>query len=173
MSFKTDYRLMQVKSIAECSKRALSLRALFCLFLSGRFTQVVLYTFNFQVNSMLCFVMFAMLLENQIIYTAFGFNTRPTLIGLIIIFQFIFSPYNEVNIKPTLIGQIIIFQFIFSPYNEVNIKPILIVLTIRFQFILSPYGEVNTRFTLIGFIISFQFIFSPYDMVNTRFTLKG
>ena len=75
----------------------LSLRALFCLFLSGLFTQVVLYTFNFQVNSMLCFVMFAMLLENQIIYTAFGFNTRPTLIGLIIIFQFVFSPYNEVK----------------------------------------------------------------------------
>ena len=50
--FNTNYRLMQVKSIAECSKRSilqnfrpalsyhLSLRSLFCLFLSGRFTQV-------------------------------------------------------------------------------------------------------------------------------------
>ena len=46
---------MQVKSIAECSKRSilqyvqpslsyqLSLRSLICLFLSGRFTQVLLY----------------------------------------------------------------------------------------------------------------------------------
>ena len=55
MFFKTNYRLMQVKSIAECSKASilqyfrpsfsyhLSLRSLFCLFLSGRFTQVLLY----------------------------------------------------------------------------------------------------------------------------------
>ena len=53
--FKTNYRLMQVKSIAECSKGSilqyfrpslsyhLSLRSLFCLFLSGCFTQVLLY----------------------------------------------------------------------------------------------------------------------------------
>ena len=53
--FKTNYRLMQVKSIAECSKGSilqyfrpslsyhLSLRSLFCLFLSCRFTQVLLY----------------------------------------------------------------------------------------------------------------------------------
>ena len=54
MGFKTDYRLMQVKSIAECSKGInlqyfrptlsyqLSLRPLICLVLSGRFTQVLL-----------------------------------------------------------------------------------------------------------------------------------
>ena len=53
--FKTNYLLMQVKSIAECSKESilqhfrpslsyhLSLRSLFCLFLSGRFRQVLLY----------------------------------------------------------------------------------------------------------------------------------
>ena len=53
--FKTNYSLMQVKSITECSKGSilqyfwpslsyhLSLRPLFCLFLSGRFTQVLLY----------------------------------------------------------------------------------------------------------------------------------
>ena len=51
--FKTNYRLMQVKSTAECSKGSilqyfrpslsyhLSLGSLFCLFLGGRFTQVV------------------------------------------------------------------------------------------------------------------------------------
>ena len=53
--FKTDYRLMQFKSIAECSKGSilqyfqpslryhLSLTSLFCLFLSGRLRQVLLY----------------------------------------------------------------------------------------------------------------------------------
>ena len=53
--FKTEYRLMQVKSIADCSKGSimqyfrpslsyhLSLRSLFCLFLSGRLRQVLLY----------------------------------------------------------------------------------------------------------------------------------
>ena len=53
--FNTDYRLMQVKSIAEGSKGGiqqyfrrslsyhLSLRSLFCLFLCGRLRQVLLY----------------------------------------------------------------------------------------------------------------------------------
>ena len=52
---KTNYRLLQVKSIAECSNWSslqyfrpsftyyLSLRSLFCLFLSGRFRQVLPY----------------------------------------------------------------------------------------------------------------------------------
>ena len=44
--FKTNYRLMQVKSIAECSNASLSehlsLRSLFCLVLSGRLRQVLL-----------------------------------------------------------------------------------------------------------------------------------
>ena len=71
--FKTDYHLMQFKSIAECSKSILqsfqpslsyhlSLRFLFCLFLSGRFGQVLLY-FNTEDNlaivlsdKMFCFV---------------------------------------------------------------------------------------------------------------------
>ena len=55
--FKTDYRLMQVKSIAECSKGSilqyfrpsssyhLSLRSLFCQGLSGHLRQVLLYVF--------------------------------------------------------------------------------------------------------------------------------
>ena len=53
--FKTNYRLMQVKRIAECSKESIlqyflpplsyhmSLRSLFCLFVSGRLRQVLLY----------------------------------------------------------------------------------------------------------------------------------
>ena len=46
MFFKTGYRLMQVRSIAECSNGAfglLPLRPLFCLFLSGRLRQGLLY----------------------------------------------------------------------------------------------------------------------------------
>ena len=54
--FKANYRLMQVKCIAECSKGSilqyfrpslsyrLSLRSLFCLFLSGRLRQVLMYS---------------------------------------------------------------------------------------------------------------------------------
>ena len=53
--FRTDYCLMQAKSIAECSKGSIlqyfrpslsyhfSLRHLFCLFLSGRLRQILLY----------------------------------------------------------------------------------------------------------------------------------
>ena len=55
MFFKTDYRLMQVKSIAECSKGSIlqyfrpslsyhfPLRPLLCIFLSDRLRQVLLY----------------------------------------------------------------------------------------------------------------------------------
>ncbi|XP_050393950.1 CAAX prenyl protease 1 homolog [Patella vulgata] len=49
-----------------------------------------------QVNTFLCFMMFAMLINRKELFTAFGFNTQPTLIGLLIIFQFVFSPYNEI-----------------------------------------------------------------------------
>ena len=54
---KTNYGLMEVKSIAECSNGSilqdfrpslsyhLSLGSLFCLFLSGSFTQVLLYLY--------------------------------------------------------------------------------------------------------------------------------
>uniref|UniRef100_A0A0B7AXJ1 CAAX prenyl protease n=1 Tax=Arion vulgaris TaxID=1028688 RepID=A0A0B7AXJ1_9EUPU len=49
-----------------------------------------------QVNLFLCFMVFAVLMKKTILYAAFGFSTQPTLIGLIIIFQFIFAPYNEV-----------------------------------------------------------------------------
>ena len=56
LGFKTDYCLMQVKSIAECSKGAfcntfdlqqvviLSLSPLVCLFMNGCLRQVLLYT---------------------------------------------------------------------------------------------------------------------------------
>lgn len=50
-----------------------------------------------QMNSFLCFFLFAALIGRKELFAAFGFHsTQPTLIGLMIIFQFIFSPYNEV-----------------------------------------------------------------------------
>ncbi|XP_043916055.1 CAAX prenyl protease 1 homolog [Protopterus annectens] len=50
-----------------------------------------------QVNSFLCFFLFAILIGQKELFSAFGFHdSQPTLIGLLIIFQFIFSPYNEV-----------------------------------------------------------------------------
>ena len=57
LTFKINYRLMQVKSIAECSKGIilqyfrpllsyhLSFRSLFCLFLNDRYTHVLLYIY--------------------------------------------------------------------------------------------------------------------------------
>ena len=63
MVFKTDYCLMQVKSISECSKGNIlqyfcpslsynvSLRSLFCLFLSGCLRQVLLYYTFQRVNN--------------------------------------------------------------------------------------------------------------------------
>lgn len=52
------------------------------------------------MNSFLCFSLFAALIGRKELFVAFGFNdSQPTLIGLMIIFQFIFSPYNEVNVK--------------------------------------------------------------------------
>ena len=65
MVFKTDYCLMQVKSIAECPKGSilqyfrpslnnqLPLRSLFYLFLSGRFTHVLLYIAKLKAAAML------------------------------------------------------------------------------------------------------------------------
>ncbi|XP_052033205.1 CAAX prenyl protease 1 homolog isoform X2 [Apodemus sylvaticus] len=50
-----------------------------------------------QMNSFLCFFLFAVLIGRRELFAAFGFyDSQPTLIGLLIIFQFIFSPYNEV-----------------------------------------------------------------------------
>lgn len=51
------------------------------------------------MNSFLCFSLFAVLIGRKELFVAFGFDdSQPTLIGLMIIFQFIFSPYNEVSV---------------------------------------------------------------------------
>lgn len=48
------------------------------------------------INTFLYFLIFAVLMNRQVFYEAFGFvNEKPVFIGLIIIVQFIFAPYNE------------------------------------------------------------------------------
>jgi STE24 endopeptidase len=51
-----------------------------------------------EVNLLCCFAVFGLLFQNVSIFQAFGFtNQRPVFIGLILIFQYIFSPYNEIS----------------------------------------------------------------------------
>ncbi|XP_064473049.1 CAAX prenyl protease 1 homolog [Ornithodoros turicata] len=48
-----------------------------------------------QVHLFFCFMIFAMLYQDARLYEAFGFyDTQPVFIGLILIFMYIFSPYN-------------------------------------------------------------------------------
>jgi len=49
-----------------------------------------------QVNTFLCFMVFGLLMDLKPLYSAFGFTDQPIFIGLVIIFQYIFSPYNEI-----------------------------------------------------------------------------
>lgn len=49
-----------------------------------------------EVNTFFYFLIFAVLMNRQVFYSAFGFDSeKPVIIGLIIILQFIFAPYNE------------------------------------------------------------------------------
>ncbi|GAB6027176.1 CAAX prenyl protease 1 [Chamberlinius hualienensis] len=48
-----------------------------------------------QANLLFCFIGFSFLYKSAVLYQAFDFyDSKPTFIGLLIIFQFIFSPYN-------------------------------------------------------------------------------
>lgn len=48
-----------------------------------------------QVNLFLIFGVFGSLSKYEPLYRAFGFSTQPAFIGLIIVMQFVFAPYNE------------------------------------------------------------------------------
>ncbi|CAC5426754.1 STE24 [Mytilus coruscus] len=56
-------------------------------------------------NSFLCFMLMSMLFRRGDLYLAFGFQSKPTIIGLIIIFQYILSPYHVMakELKSSLI----------------------------------------------------------------------
>lgn len=50
-----------------------------------------------EINLFLCFMVFGLLYKNKLIYASFGFmHAQPIFIGLMIIFQYIFSLYNEI-----------------------------------------------------------------------------
>jgi len=66
-----------------------------------------------QINLLFSFFVFGLLVNNTILYESFGFTggDQPTLIGLVIVFQFIFSPYNEfVGFLMTLLSRRFEFQ---------------------------------------------------------------
>ncbi|CAF1008983.1 unnamed protein product [Brachionus calyciflorus] len=65
-----------------------------------------------QINLFLYFLIFAALMNRQIFYSAFGFeDERPVLIGLLVILQFIFAPYNElISFLMTSLGRRFEFQ---------------------------------------------------------------
>ncbi|VDN59980.1 unnamed protein product [Dracunculus medinensis] len=48
-----------------------------------------------EINLLLVFFVFSFCYQESSLYLAFGFIDKPTLIGLIIIFQYIMAPYNE------------------------------------------------------------------------------
>jgi hypothetical protein len=51
-----------------------------------------------QVNLLLIFLVFGLLFQYEAMYRAFGFqHERPVLIGLVVVLQFIISPYNAVR----------------------------------------------------------------------------
>ena len=69
---------------------------------------------SLQVNTFFSFMIFGYLMHNKVLFASFGFpDSQPTMIGLVIIFQFIFSPYNEVSIA--------------SHKLEIQILPLLVV----------------------------------------------
>uniref|UniRef100_T1JP94 CAAX prenyl protease n=1 Tax=Strigamia maritima TaxID=126957 RepID=T1JP94_STRMM len=61
-----------------------------------KYNHVFKNLFITQVNLFICFAVFRLLYQNSQLYQAFGFNhSQPIFIGLLIIFQYVFSPYNE------------------------------------------------------------------------------
>ena len=62
-----------------------------------------------EINMLIIFSVFGLLYQNREVYAAFGFfDQKPIFIGLLIIFEYIFSPYNEVGSR---------FDFIRFPTN--------------------------------------------------------
>jgi len=62
-----------------------------------------------QVNIGLIFAVFSLLHDAAPLYEAFGFTTKPSFIGLVIVMQFVFAPYNEI---------LTLLMNMFSRHNE-------------------------------------------------------
>ncbi|PNF38343.1 CAAX prenyl protease 1-like protein [Cryptotermes secundus] len=65
-----------------------------------------------QMNLLLIFLVFGLLFQYEAMYRAFGFqHEKPILIGLVVVLQFIFSPYNAIlNFLMTILSRRFEFQ---------------------------------------------------------------
>lgn len=62
-----------------------------------KLSHIIKLMFISQINLLLTLAVFGLLYQNDKIFAAFGFyNEKPILIGLTIIFEYIFQPYNEI-----------------------------------------------------------------------------
>ncbi|CAH1715871.1 CAAX prenyl protease 1 homolog [Aphis gossypii] len=63
-----------------------------------KLNHILFYLIISQVNLFIMLFVFGWLYDNSMLYRAFGFyeSTHPVIIGLAIIFQYVFSPYNTV-----------------------------------------------------------------------------
>lgn len=88
-----------------------------------------------QVNTFFSFMIFGFLMHNKVLFASFGFpDSQPTMIGLMIIFQFIFSPYNEVSHKNNLsilstVCHVILFSLLLRIWWFVRVIYPLLLLT--------------------------------------------
>ncbi len=78
------------------------------------------------------FAVFAALFKHSVLYRAFGFTkTKPVLMGLLIIFQYVLSPYFEVRKKSKFIFD---EKILFLIYFKKVFSFALTALSRRFEF---------------------------------------
>ena len=150
---------MQVKSIAECSKGSILqyfwpslsyhlLRSLFCLFLSGLFTQVLLYdhfmviSYNYLVNKFCCHNM-------TMLYT--------------------YLCYNEVCYKETAL-----YLHVFYKNTMFEIALAMVSKNTMFKIALALVSK-NTMFKIalaLVFIVRVHFLFYTIGKQKSRYTLS-
>ncbi|VDN09161.1 unnamed protein product [Dibothriocephalus latus] len=106
-----------------------------------------------QVNLLLMFIFFQLMINMDPLFTSFGFqpSTTPILLRLIIIFQFVFMPYNAVlDFLMTLVGRSFEFHadaFAVGLKNGEKLKSALIVLT-KDNLSFPVYDHIYSLFTL-------------------------
>jgi hypothetical protein len=79
-----------------------------------------------QVNLFLIFLVFGMLFQYEAMYVAFGFqHEKPVLVGLLVLLQFIFSPYNAVSYVVSMEANNFIASFCNHSSPLLHSKPII------------------------------------------------
>ena len=65
-----------------------------------------------EINMFFCFMVFGLLYQNSAIYSSIGFvDEKPIFIGLLVIFQYIFSPYTEVRSLLVYLKKNVLFNY--------------------------------------------------------------